>query len=641
MRTPLDGDTAIIGLMARHPLSASAMWGQPYGSPVEAWLVGPVLALLGATPEALRLAYFLLGLGLIPLAYALGRRLDPGAALPAALLLACPPPYFLLLSSLPPPLYPTALLLNGTLLLLALVVDDRLERGDRALVPILFLGALAGLAVWTHLMSLSVVAACGLWLIVRSRGKRRQLGWALVTFLAASAPLWAGAVRAGTAVLSPESRTETFAQHLAAVLPQLHRPLGGVLGTHTPVVADDPEFLVFPPGWVSGAVVLLYGVGLILAARSLKKRPAAGLLFLAAGLALLAFPFPARSSPGSLRFLTLLYLPVAVLVAWAPLALSTLRRAFILVLSLAALHLIGASALLLVWRQSDRAKPPFVLPDLAAVRQLLESHGIRRAYASYGPAYRLTFESGEKIVASQPWNERFLHHPLPYLDEVRFAKNVAWVLTPTVPTDLPSPRGFEDALGAIGGAFKREDAGAAVVYYGFTPPFDPIVEPLQVRPVSPPANEPATFTLPAPRSLDAVALVAPISGPRLLRSMDVEVSSDGAVFETVARRRRRDERKDLRWVNGHPQYVLDHDLLAIPLAGRTISVIRVTPFESTDAWGLAEILVHPARPPLECRAWDEWLDPNLSWPERRAALARSPQREREEWYWRVLVAARH
>ena len=36
-KTPVDGDTAIIGLMARHPASSVTMWGQPYGSPVEAW----------------------------------------------------------------------------------------------------------------------------------------------------------------------------------------------------------------------------------------------------------------------------------------------------------------------------------------------------------------------------------------------------------------------------------------------------------------------------------------------------------------------------------------------------------------------------------------------------------------------------
>ena len=87
-RTPVDGDTAIIGLMARHPLRGTTMWGQPYGSPVEAWLVGPLTAAAGWTDDGLRLAYFLLGLALIPLAWALGRTLHPRAALPAALLAA-------------------------------------------------------------------------------------------------------------------------------------------------------------------------------------------------------------------------------------------------------------------------------------------------------------------------------------------------------------------------------------------------------------------------------------------------------------------------------------------------------------------------------------------------------------------------
>ena len=99
-----------------------------------------------------------------------------------------------------------------------------------------------------------------------------------------------------------------------------------------------------------------------------------------------------------------------------------------------------------------------VLPDLGPVRDALAARGIRRAYASYGPAFRLTFESGERIVASQPWNERFLHFPLPYLDEVRFATSVAWILTPAIPTDMPGPRVFEDQLGAAGGSWRRTDA---------------------------------------------------------------------------------------------------------------------------------------------------------------------------------------
>ena len=49
----------------------------------------------------------------------------------------------------------------------------------------------------------------------------------------------------------------------------------------------------------------------------------------------------------------------------------------------------------------------------ASVLRALQQHGARRFYASYGPAYRLTYASGETVIGSQPWNERFLHHPHP------------------------------------------------------------------------------------------------------------------------------------------------------------------------------------------------------------------------------------
>jgi hypothetical protein len=122
--------------------------------------------------------------------------------------------------------------------------------------------------------------------------------------------------------------------------------------------------------------------------------------------------------------------------------------------------------------------------------------------------------------------------------------------------------------------------------------------------------------------------------------MDVEVSPDGSTFERVAARRRRDEREDLRWVNGHPQFVVDHDLLAIPLGGRTVSAVRVVPVASEDAYTLSEVLLHPARTPAERVPWDEWLDPNLTWDERRRALEVKPRRDREDWYYRSGLAAR-
>ena len=149
-----------------------------------------------------------------------------------------------------------------------------------------------------------------------------------------------------------------------------------------------------------------------------------------------------------------------------------------------------------------------------------------------------------------------------------------------------------------------------------------------------------TFALGAPRPLDAVTLLSAASGERLPRSMDVSVSADGIIFETVAQRRRRGERADLRWVNGHPQYVVDHDLIAIPLGGRTVAAVRVEPVLSTDPWTLSEILLHPAAAPAARGPWDEWLDPHLSWEQRWRALGAQRRTDREDWYYRWMLAAR-
>jgi hypothetical protein len=652
LRTPVDGDAAIVGLMARHPGVGTTFWGQPYGSPLDSWVALPFVATWGYGTEALRLPYFLLGLLLVPLAYGLARQLHPATALPAAVLVACPPPYFLLLSALPPPFYPTALVLCGLVLLTAAEAGRRL--GETGSTPprgtLLMLGLSSGLALWTHLMSASAVMAAAAWVVARSRGRRRLLLWALVPLAAASAPLWSRALGDGEAarVVQVSDRRESALSHLAETVPRLHEPLGGVLGTHVPVIADSEDFVLHAPGWAAGLAVFLYGFLMVLAARAASSRHASLLYLLAAVLALLAFPFPLRSAPHTVRFLTPLYLPVAALVSWAAAPRGPSRRAWVAVLALGALHLVLGWQLLETWRRLDRAEAPFLLEDLRPVRRVLEERGIRHAYASYGPAFRLTWESGERLLACPPWNDRFRHWPVPLLDDVRFAKNVAWVLTPAVPSGLPGPEELERTMRRLGGRWRREDAGRAVIFHGFVPPFAPEAVPW---PAAGPAGdadlrtfvEPdpeATFELrlPEPRPLVAVTLLAALDGPRLPRSADVQVSTDGRAFETVAARRRREERLDLRWVNGHPQAVIDHDVVAIPLDGRPVLALRVVPVPPAERWRLGEVLLHEAP---GWQAWDEWLDPGLDWEARRRALLERPRPGREDWYSRVLLAARH
>ena len=653
LRTPLDGDAAILGLMARHPFSSVTLWGQPYGSPVEAWLAAPFVAVLGTSTAAVRIPGFLLGLVLVPLAWALARALDPRAAAPAALLAACASSYLLLLAALPPPLYPTALVLAALILVMALGLGERLRRGQRALARLVLWGGLAGLALWTHLMTAACVFAAAAWLWLRTpRGRRAVLLPGLLSLVTASAPWW------GSALLDPGatraiglhfSAGET-ARHAAEVLPRMFEPLSGVLGAHTPWVADVARPLAATPAWAASLLLLLQAVLFALACGSIRPSSSACLPLVAIVLTVLAFPLSLRAGVSDLRFLSPLYVPALSLLAWALVNRLPLRAAYVVIGVVAALNLTGGARLLSAWRGADRAAAPFHLPDLSPVRRLLDEHGIRRAYASYGPAYRLTYESGEALIVSQFRNERFPGQPLPLLDEVRFAGRVAWILTPGIPSDMPSSSAFENDLRVAGGSWERAEAGPAVVYHGFVPPFSPSVVPLTS---AGPAGDGdlatalvetgaggVVFGVAPARLLDAVTFVSPLSGPRLPRNLDVEVSADGITFDAVARRRRQRERLDLCWAGGQPQYPLEPDLLSVPLGGRRVGAVRLTPSGPVAPWALGEVLLHPAEPGPQAR-WDEGLDIAEPWAKRRATQAARPQKDRVDWYSRVLIAARH
>lgn len=73
-------------------------------------------------------------------------------------------------------------------------------------------------------------------------------------------------------------------------------------------------------------------------------------------------------------------------------------------------------------------------------------------------------------MVSQPWNERFPGHPLPYFDAVRGATDTAWILVDLPGASLPHPRAFESTLASFGEHWQSARIGALSVYYGFSPP---------------------------------------------------------------------------------------------------------------------------------------------------------------------------
>lgn len=601
-RTAVDGDTGVVGLMARHLGEGATLWGQPYGSPLDAWVVAPAVALLGPTRLAARLPYFLLSLALVPLAAALARRVHAKAGPAAALLLASPPAYVLLLSALPPPLYPTTLVLLALALVLALDGAAAPLDDPATLRRAIAWGLVGGLAAWTHLMSLAVLLPALVLLVRRWRARPRLLAATIGALLLASAALWWRALHdpAAVSVVDVAHAGRAPLAHASSVAPRLHEPLLALAGARTPVTADEAERQARPPRPVAVLVVLLTGAGLVFGVRD-GARPAALLLAAAAGASVLAFPFPVRSAPHTVRFLTPALLPLLALVAAGATARLGRRRGLVAAGALAALQLFGAARLLAAWRS---AGPDGLVPDCAPVRRALEERGLTRAFASYHTAYCLTYESGEAIVAAQPWNERFFGHPLRYRETVRAATRVAWVLAPGADFDLPAPRTFEARLSGLRAAYQRVEAGAAVVYFDFAPPYAPAAAGHVTGPagdgdprsnVREPAAGAAVFEVAPPvQDAGALTLFTPAAEP--LPGLTFEVSADGLTFERVARRRPGRDTEDLFWVNGHPEFVFGGPALSVVFDPRTVRAVRLTPLGATAPWTVSEIMVHRATP---------------------------------------------
>jgi hypothetical protein len=303
-------------------------------------------------------------------------------------------------------------------------------------------------------------------------------------------------------------------------------------------------------------------------------------------------------------------------------------------------QLLLTSQLLAEWR-----KPETVLaPDCRPALTLLEERGLTRAWASYNTAYCLTYTSGERVIASQPWNERFPGTPLPYLDELRFSTRSAWVLMPGADFDLPSPGRLEAWILKDGGSFRRSEVkGGAVVFDEFVAPFSPNVHPLATaaaagdgdlatRVVEPPAGA-VRFDVQPLQALAAVTLMAsPALPPGLPAGLVVEVSRDGSAFERVAHLR--PSHRELVWANGLPQPRAGAGLITVPLSGEPVAALRLTPAPAQGPWALAELLLHP---PAGSADVPPPAPPGGSWTERCQALTRTPRPQRVDWLFQSAL----
>jgi hypothetical protein len=393
----LDADEAVWGLMARHVLDgelATFFWGQAYGGTQESFLTAVVFALAGAEAMTLRLVPILLfGIAAL-LIWRVGRRtVGEPAARVAAVLFWVWPSYVVWKSTRAHGFYGVALVLT----LLAVLLVLRLREGprDRDLAA---LGLVLGLGWWATPQVAFVAAPLLGWLAWRHPPAIRRSWIGLGPALLGAAPwlIWS-ALHDWASLREPFGDTGGYFDHLRTFF---YATWPEALGLRAPFTLE------WIPGEIAGRALEVAAVA-ALVSTAMRRRSLEPLVIVAA-----AYPFLQAVSPfGSLndepRYLVLLIPFIALLLS--PLLAARRWTAWSAVVVGTASSVAG----LISMGNLEPPVPPVggvrVPADLAPALEVLGRHNERRVRADYAIAYRITFESGERVVAASTGQVR--HRP--------------------------------------------------------------------------------------------------------------------------------------------------------------------------------------------------------------------------------------
>ena len=398
----LDADEAVWGLMARNALDGELdvfFWGQNYGGTHEVLATAVVFAVAGSGTLVLRVAPILLFALAAVLVWRIGRRtIGDRAGRVAAVLFWIWPAYLVWKSTRAHGFYGAASVLALLVLLLALRLRERDSPFDAAM-----LGLALGLGWWATPQVVFVALPALVWLVWR-RPSVLRTAWAAPPAFAVGAAPWLGwnVAHGWRSFDAPFGAGEVaYVEHLriffAATWPT-------ALGFRVPFTLE----------WLTGPVVGRALQVLAVAALAwlvLRRRPLGPLEPLV--LTAVAYPFLQSLSPFATlndepRYLVLL-VPVTALLLAVPLT----RSAVTAVAGLAAAAALSVAGIVALEREEPPVPPvggERVPADLAPALRVLDGRGIDRAFATYAVAYRITFETRERIVATPTGQTRYGPH---------------------------------------------------------------------------------------------------------------------------------------------------------------------------------------------------------------------------------------
>lgn len=442
----LDSDSAVPGLMALHLKEgefSTFYWGQAYGGSIESLLAALAFVVVPASPVVLKLVPMLLSGLAAFLTWRIGRRLvGERAAQVGAVLFWISPASFVSWSTKMGTYWASLCLALLAVLLLLLLHDDETWRPPKVAA----FGFVLGLAWWANIQTAYLLLPACAYFFRSFWRNRTRLPLLAATAALGAAPWLLFSIRNHWVTLDPPDQpagvSSTYLDHLSNFVTH---GLPMVLGVRKPSLHG----WVLPPlGQLAYATILLALVAALVMA--LRRRRADRLLILCAAV----FPFLFALSPGSWfedepRYLLLLWPTLAlllgqVLVLWRLWLPGLCAAALACSTTLAGLNAVIAS-------KSFDGVPA----DLGPARQLLAEHGVLYAFADYWLAYRLTFETRERVTVTPVELVRYL----PYHHAVHASPNPAYIFL--VGSDRHAA--FKRGLAALGVGATEDVRGSVVV----------------------------------------------------------------------------------------------------------------------------------------------------------------------------------
>jgi Dolichyl-phosphate-mannose-protein mannosyltransferase len=379
-------DDALVGLWTRHAAHGdftTFFWGLHYGGTQEALLSVPLFLVFGSSWLALKIVPIVLSGVTALLVWRVGRRTigEFRGAVAAAIFWIWPA--YVLSSTSRPGFYASDIFYCSLLLLLALRI---VERPDRTRVAVF--GLVLGVAYWETSQVVPIAVPLIAWTIWKQPRALRHIWIAAPLAIVGSLPwlVWNLRHDFGSLTMLSYDVQSSYAHRLRIFFSPL---LLMIMGLRQPFT----QALVLP--WELSNAVYLVLLGLFAYGFVKTRRTNASVLYVVA----LVFPFLYAISAWTVessdpRYLIVLTPVLALLLAqlavrpWLGVALVVAAAA----LSATVLHTLAHNA------ELNEQAAPTVPNDFHPLIRTLDRLGVHYVYSTHWIAYRLAFESNERII---------------------------------------------------------------------------------------------------------------------------------------------------------------------------------------------------------------------------------------------------